>query len=254
MILSVNSQSPYKSAAGEVRCASNQLGKIFDFVKEHPEKRYNIILRREEEFDKAIEQIEYIRAMAADYTIECDNIAQLKAFLALDYNAYIKFPISDWESFQGLKDLGVSDIYIDGAIGFQIAPLARGKQELKIRSTPTISPNASLCPPSANHFFIRPEDVQLYESAIDILDLRQASLEKENGLFSIYQRGTFSFNIDNLIENVPAGVNNTGLTDFALKRLDCGQKCKIPGNHCKWCDTQFSFIDKATKYGKIRTN
>lgn len=44
MILSVNSNSSYKNAAGEVRCASNQLGTIFEFVKNNPNKRYNILL------------------------------------------------------------------------------------------------------------------------------------------------------------------------------------------------------------------
>lgn len=55
MLLSVNSQSPYKTAAGEIRCASNQLGTIFDFVKNNPNKRYNVLLREEEEISKAIE-------------------------------------------------------------------------------------------------------------------------------------------------------------------------------------------------------
>lgn len=44
MILSVNSNSSYKRAAGEIRCASNQLGTIFEFVKNNPNKRYNILL------------------------------------------------------------------------------------------------------------------------------------------------------------------------------------------------------------------
>ena len=254
MLLSVNNQSPYKTAAGEVRCASNQLGTIFDFVKNNPNKRYNVLLREEEEISKAIEQIEFIKAVAEDYTIECGNIASLKALLELGYNAYLRFPVSDWETYQSLRELKVSDIYIDGALGFSVDLLAKSKEDIKLRSTPTISPNASLSAPAANHFFIRPEDIGKYTSAIDVLDLRQPTLEKENALFSVYQRGTFNFDIDNLIENVPAGVNNVALVDFAEKRLNCGQRCKIPGNHCKWCNTQFSFVDKATKYGKLRTN
>ena len=254
MILSVNNNSPYKNAAGEVRCASNQLGTIFDLVKEYPNKRYNIIVTKEESLKTLMQQVDYIKAVANDYTIECSDLFTLKELLKQGYNSYLKYPVTDWETFQGLLHLGVSDIYIDGPLGFQTKAIAKGKKNVKIRVTPTNSPNASLMAPSASHFFIRPEDVSLYESAIDILDLRSQDIEVENSLFSIYSRGTFNFNISELIKNVPTEVNNIALADFAKKRLDCGQRCKVPGNHCKWCDTQFLFVHKATKYGRIRLN
>lgn len=253
MILSVNSNSSYKTAAGEVRCASNQLGTIFEFVKSHPNKRYNVLLQEKENLDKAIEQVKYIQAVADDYTIECNNIAAAKALIALGYNAYIRFPVTDWETFQGLLNFGCSDIFIDGPLGFQMTEIAKAKGETKIRVMPTTSPNASLCAPSASHFFIRPEDKALYEPAIDIFDLRQGDLEKENAVFSIYNRGSFNFDIDELIENVPSDVNNFALANFAEKRLNCRQRCKEPGSRCRWCDTQFSFVSTATKYGKLKT-
>lgn len=254
MILSVNSNSSYKNAAGEVRCASNQLGTIFEFVKNNPNKRYNILLQEKQDIDKAIEQIEYIKAVADDYTVECSSIASVKALHALGYNAYLRFPATDWETFQGLLSIGCSDICIDGPLGFQVDNIAKAKGTVKIRVMPTISPNASLSAPSASHFFIRPEDKSLYEPAIDIFDLRQGDLDKENALFSIYNRGSFNFDISELIENVPNGVNNIALKGFAEKRLNCKQRCKIPGGRCKWCETQFSFVDIATKYGKLKSN
>lgn len=99
MILSVHSHSPYKSAAGEIRCASNQLGTIFEFVKEHPNKRYNILFTKEQELNKLIEQIEYIKTVAKDYTIECEDVTILKKLLDLGLNAYLRFPATDWETF-----------------------------------------------------------------------------------------------------------------------------------------------------------
>lgn len=110
---------------------------------------------------------------------------------------------------------------------------------MKIRSTPTVSSNASLSAPAANHFFIRPEDTILYESAIDILDLRQPTPEKENALFSIYQRGTFNFNISELVPYVPKNVSNVALANLAERRINCSQRCKIPGNHCRFCGSTF---------------
>lgn len=56
--------------------------------------------------------------MASDYTIECGEITILQELLNEGYRAYLRFPISDWETFVALIDMGVSDIYIDGPLGF----------------------------------------------------------------------------------------------------------------------------------------
>ena len=45
MIFSVNYHSQYKQEAQEIRCPINQLGTIFTFIKDNPNKRYNIIMK-----------------------------------------------------------------------------------------------------------------------------------------------------------------------------------------------------------------
>lgn len=125
----------------------------------------------------------------------------------------------------GMLNLGVSDIQIDGPLGFQLNNLIKLKQKhpVKIRVQPTISASASLNAPAAIHFFIRPEDLSLYEPAIDILDLRQPDPEVENTIFSIYSNREFIGNIDKIIKNVPKDTFNPALvSSFAENRLNCG--------------------------------
>ena len=45
MIFSVNYHSQYKQEAQEIRCPINQLGTIFTFIKDNPNKRYNITMK-----------------------------------------------------------------------------------------------------------------------------------------------------------------------------------------------------------------
>lgn len=251
MIFSVYYQSKHKKTAQEIRCPYNQLGLIFNFIKEYPDKRYVIGLTdklTEEEMKKAIEQIEFVKGTAQDYTIQCGDVSQLKNLREGRYNAFLRFPVTDWETFCELRDLEVSDIYIDGPLGFQVKALAEGKGSIKIRVSPTISPNCTI---SANRdlssFFIRPEDLNLYLSAIDVIDFKVNDQDKEDALYSIYTRGSFNYDINQLIKNLPAGINNLMFKeDFAKARLNCGQKCKIPNHHCRLCSNYFHVLDQLT--------
>lgn len=71
MIFSVNYQSEHKQEAGEIKCPYNQLGLIFDFIKSNPNKRINITGCDDTvDMKKLIEQVEFVKEVASDYTIE----------------------------------------------------------------------------------------------------------------------------------------------------------------------------------------
>lgn len=139
------------------------------------------------------------------------------------YHAYLATPVTDWETFLTLKRLGVSDIYIDGPLGFSMNKIVRGKEDVKIRVSPSVSPNTVLSAESnLTSFFIRPEDLDLYDDYIDVIDFQTAKLEKENKLFDIYKRKSFMFDLALLIDNLNDSINNLYVTnDFGLERLNC---------------------------------
>lgn len=249
MIFSISYHSNNKDNAEEIRCPYNQLGLIFDYIKAHKDKRYNIIIGEdinEIQIKKLIEQVEFVKAIAEDYTIECGSLVALKTLINRGYNAYLRFPISDWETFNDLIELGVSDIYIDGPLCFNSA-LLKLIDKVKLRVSPTVSANSSLCGRRANSFFMRPEDLSLYEGIIDIVDFQEKNVEREEVLIDIYKRGTFMYTIDSLIKGLPQVSNTLFMRDFAETRINCKQKCKEPGHlrKCNYCDRYFSVVEKS---------
>lgn len=255
MLFSIGYKSSRKQEADEIKCPCNQLGLIFDFIKENSDKRYNIINPQEQDFNKAIEQINFVREVASDYTVECEDINALLNLLEKDVNAYLRFPITDWEDFNNVLKLGVTDIYIDGPLCFQMdkMKIIRNNYSVNIRISPNVSPNCALINPSPNSFFVRPEDLKLYDEYIDIIDFKTPYQEQEDSLFSIYKRGTFNYSLDSIVVGLTPCINNILLdgSDFARQRLNCGQKCKIPGRSCHYCETTFKVLNNSIEVAKI---
>lgn len=252
MLFSLSYKSAHKQEADEIKCPVNQLGLILPFMKDNPNKRYNIADVSSVERNKMIEQVELVKEIVEDYTIECDNIATFRSLVFNGYNAYIRFPVTDWETFNNLVQSGASDIYIDGPLGFQCSTIIKAKQNnsIKIRVSPTISSNAALgSSKTATSFFIRPEDLSAYEDMIDIIDFKIPEQEKEDTLYKIYKRGTFNFNLADLIEHLNMRVPNLFIQkEFVEHRLNCGQRCKLPSKACHMCDTQISLTNTLLDY------
>lgn len=223
-------------------------------MKKFPKKRYNIITPADVErikHDKFIEQIELMKTVANDYTIQCSNIRLFKDLVENKYNTYLQFPITDWEAFKSMQAANSSDIYIDGPLGFQCKKLERAKGETLLRISPTVSPNIALTERKPNSFFIRPEDLELYEKSVDIIDFKVNDQDKEDALYTIYKRGTFNFDLSQLVENLNIKVPNLFLRpEFGSERANCGQRCQAPGKSCHLCETQFVLTNTILDYVK----
>lgn len=252
MLFSVNYKSKHKQETDEIRCPINQLGLIFDFIKANPDKRYNVIIDDSTDIKKLVEQVEFVKGVASDYTIECSQITTAKSLIDEGYNAYLRFPVVDWETVHGLISLGVSDIYIDGPLGFQCDALSKIANPPIIRVSPTVSPNAAINEDTnVNSFFIRPEDIPVYDDCLTeqvMIDFHVSNQDKEDALFDIYKRGTFNFNLRQLVESLQIDAPNFFIPQaFAQNRLNCGQKCKIPGRGCHLCDKTLALANRITQ-------
>ena len=246
MIISVNYHSKYRKMAQEVRCPYNQLRTIFNFIKENPNKRYVVVFPKDGDYNKLIEQVEFVKAVANDYTIQCSDIKSCLALISQKYNAYLKYPVTDWETFENLRKAQVTDIYIDGPLGFQCKQLAIAKKGVKIRISPTVSPNSAISAYRLpNSFFVRPEDLQLqeYQEAIDVIDFNVDDTELEDTLYGIYSRGNFNFAVNSLFKGLPYSFYNVLFDDeFGATRATCGQRCKVPGHFCHYCDNYMKMM------------
>lgn len=243
MIFSLDYRNPLKTNAEEIRCPSNQLGTIIKFIQENPHKRYNIQIKTDEDLDKTKKQVDIVRELTNNYTVCCFNISQLFYFLDNGYNAYIYFPVVDWETFAYLRERKVSDIYIDGPLAFCGEKIKSLKGDIKIRISPTVSSNSALVTErKPSSFFVRPEDLDLYQDIVDIIDFC-TTLDTEEALYKVYSRKQFVHNIDRLILNLPKGINNVAFKPtFAECRINCEQKCNIPGYSCHFCENFFTLL------------
>lgn len=222
-------------------------------MRQNPTKRYVITDVSPEDNETLIQQVNILRDIVQNYTIECSSIAYAKALIKNEFNAYIRYPISDWETLINFINIGVSDVYIDSALGFQIKKvfdLCHNKKII-IRVSPTVSPTAAIVGIRPNSFFIRPEDIQIYSQYIGVIDFKESDQEKEDTLFSIYKRGSFLYNLKDLLDDCTFSVQNPFIKpEFGQARLTCGQRCLIPGHSCHLCETQISLTNLVYDYFK----
>lgn len=209
----------------------------------HTEKRINVFLNKKQIPDDFEEQIVFVKDTTNKYTVSCTYISVLKELLKKGYNAYLDFPVSDWETFELLVDLGVSDIIIDGTLCFSMSDINSRKIGLNIRTCPIGYYNSLRKEDKSypNSWFMRPEDIDLYEKYIDYLEFPQ---EKEKILFKIYKKKSFPFSIKELFPQVKSDIENGLITSsFAENRLNCHNSCLIPtGTKCNLCKNQLGLI------------
>lgn len=253
MLFSVNYQSKNKAKADEIRCPYNQLGMLYGFMKDNRDKRYLIAGASSEDPGRLLEQADIVRDSVTSYTIECNSILYTKKLIKDGYNAFVKFPVADWETLHSFISMGVSDIYVDSCLGFQLGKVASlcADKGIRIRVSPSLSPTAAITGLKPNSFFIRPEDLSLFDKYIDIIDFKVTNQEKEDALFSIYKRGNFIYNLKDLLDDCTFSVPNPYLKpEFGQARVNCGQRCLIPGHSCHLCETQVQLTNLVYDYFK----
>lgn len=202
--------------ADEYKCKFNRLGDIISLI-ETTKARLNILYEPEDatDFNILLDQIKILEKKKVDFVIACKDLRNLHAVLDLEVPAYLNFPISDWETFFNILEWGVSDIWIDGALCFSADAIRKHTNGVNVRMCPHMSANAGF---SAGHrsnaysAFIRPEDVDTYETFIDILDFKTEDIEMEKTLYNIYKRKYFHNNLKELVKQLTIDVNNTLLS------------------------------------------
>lgn len=233
----------------EVKCSYNLLGKLVDIIEKHPNIRYNIQLNDKiipKDFEK---QIEYIKAKGVDYTIGCRNINVIQELISKGYNAYCVYPVTDWEMFRNFQSIGVTDIVIDGPLGFQINKIKENKMNTYIRVIPNCSHNATfLNEENIDSFFIRPEDLKLYKDTIDFIEFDTSDIAIEETIFNIYKKESFNGTLRTLIKQVNSSVPNSLIhAKFGELRLNCQQKCKENGK-CHLCKSYVKVTQLVNEY------
>ena len=149
--------------------------------------------------------------------------------------------VVEWEKFQELVNYGVSDIYIGERLGFELDDVGRAAARAGIRTRifPNVAQSARMNTDPLKKFFLRPEDVDLYnrryistfEFYIPIgVDLNWDVLYRA---YAINKKWTGR--LDEIIIGLDSDIDNTFISPYwASARMTCHRKC-LKYSDCNIC-------------------
>lgn len=142
--------------------------------------------------------------------------------------------------------LGVSDVYICNELGFSLKSIAKfcHNRGVKIRVYPNIAQSSSNNEEinSFTKFYIRPNDVKVYEDYVDIFEFFTdvSSMDRQSVLFNIYKDEEWLGKLSDIILGIKEDIINESIFPaFAEARTDCNKKCIY--EKCKLCDRILDF-------------
>ena len=146
--------------------------------------------------------------------------------------------------FQGFLSLDVTDIIITGDVAFNIKKASENakKNNKSLRCFCNIAQYQWKNTPDIKKFFIRPEDIDLYEDYVDTIEFNlkhDSSVIKLNTLYEIYTKDKkWSGKLKEIIDNYYTDDDSRFIIPrFGEKRLDCGRRCLQKGYPtCQICD------------------
>ena len=149
-----------------------------------------------------------------------------------------------WDLLNECLNYGVTDVYIIDELGFDIINVSRVCKDkgVQVRVYPNVAQTSArlLTLGDYTSFYIRPEDVKIYEEYIDIFEFFGSS-NKESVLYDIYSSEEWDGPLESLILNLYRGdmVKNSLIPNiFGFYRLECKKKCNY--HACRLCKKNIS--------------
>ena len=154
------------------------------------------------------------------------------------FNYFFDILVNNWDTFIGLIYKGITDIYIVENMGFELDKIAEmaHKENISIRTFPNVAQSAWKGIVSLKKFFIRPEDVEVYEPYVDTFEFFGDDSRLET-YYKIYAKDKKWFGLlKELIIDFNSDIDNKYVIPrFAEKRISCGKKC-FKGGKCSRCN------------------
>lgn len=224
--------------------------KLIDFVNKYNDKTIVVscLNCNFEDLNNSFEIFEVVK----------DNIK-----LLINYEQYITLPVNALDDFRfffpniidtvdKLKfvcSIKVSDVYIGDSLGFQIKSIAPylKNQNIEIRVIPNLNQEGTfagyenISSSGFTGFYIRPEDMALYEDFVDIYEF-YATVDKQDVLYEIYKEEKWLGDLSDIIVNLGNNIDNKNIVpEFGKRRLNCGRKCVY--DQCHACDIYTNFAE-----------
>lgn len=238
----------YLKQADEIKIQKSDCGKTIDYIEDYPEAEIVLCVGDlKQQFSGNEEVIANTLKMYKEesnkkFSIELEHLNEDIALLKeLEIPFFWKYPVTTFDELQALKELGVSQVLIDGPLFFQMREVKRF--HIPIRVIPNVCYENYL--PRANGLhgtWMRPQDQDLYDQYVSILEFKEKDFIKLEALFDIYSKDkTYFGDLNTLFTNF--GFTTPILAaavprDVIKSRLNCGQRCTQ--NRCHLCERGLS--------------
>lgn len=168
------------------------------------------------------------------------NIARAKEFNLKFFYAY---PVKTYYEAYSLKKLGVSYIYVDAPLFFQMDEVK--KIGIPLRLIPNRCYIMGTIPRAdgLHGCWVRPEKLEIYESYADVVEFFTLGARHEMALYKIYINDKqFIGDMNTLFSGLNLHMDNSlvyeGLDEI---RLNCGQNCETTKPKCMMCHQVLKF-------------
>ena len=210
-----------------------------DFLEKYREKR--IIINIDEDFKES--DFKLIKALYEKYSNFVLKLEKYNEKLVKDIKEnripyFLGRLVNDWDTFNALIELEVSDIYVVEHLGFELDLCAKKAHAaaINIRVFPNIAQSSWRDSLDIKKFFIRPEDIVQYEPYVDVCEF--LDVQKQRTLHSIYAIDKKWFGpLREIISDCDLDINSQFIVPrFAENRIKCGKRC-LKGSGCNICET-----------------
>ena len=233
--LNNNLTKDYLLKADQIKVPYKDRHKIIDYVEKYQNKTIILDLKNYNGIIEWDDIKRYKTITQNNFIIALNNLIYSNYCKDNNIKFYWNSPINNFYDLQALKHLGAEYALIDSPLVQNIENAA--KVGIKLRVVPNISYYAYI--PREDGVcgsWIRPEDLELYENYIDVIEFEDCDTKKESALFRIYcEQKSWPGDLGVLITNLNyLGVNRMIPREMTEKRMNCGQRC-MQGSTCQLC-------------------
>lgn len=212
---------------------------LIDFLEKFKEKRINLFIKEEISYAE-LKLLKTIRNAYPNLFLKFEsyNPENIEDIVESGVPFFFGNRVNNWDEFLGLIDLGVTDMYIVEDLCFElnkITPIAHDA-EVQLRTYPNIAQSRWRDTSEIKKFWIRPEDISMYESYLDVLEFF-GSESQVSVLLKIYKEDKKWFGpLNEIIIGIHSDLDSRFITPrFAEKRIRCGKEC-LKGGKCQMCE------------------
>lgn len=228
--------SKYLEKADEIKFKYKDRNTIIDYLDKYSATIILDMRTAPEEIDW--DGISHLNVICREnFIVGTVDAKQIRKCLDLNIKFYFDRPVSRFEDVRELKRLNSQYVLIEAPLFFEMDKVSN--IGVPVRLAPNVAYYDNWIPKENGLYgsWVRPEDIDLYNSYVDAIEFAASSATQEEGYYRVYcEDKKWDLDLCNFIKNYGrfTGHNAFIPSSFTKARLNCGQKCQSDGS-CHIC-------------------